>query len=278
MLILGGPGCPHFSNVLNLTLWGRRNVSKTSTFTGDDQGLLPLRIRLRSWKRLSLSGYFVLAGVLGGLQPAVPCYALTEGLFLSLTSRWTQLCSAQAGFLAFHWSALHRLCNGQKKFPRVSLVGRFPSLWGWEGRGTCTASSKDKTIQLLTPQWHGFKSRTWWLLSSPAVSACSYKIAEGSTPKPGNACGAAVSCRKEDTLAFKQRLESLESMQGNRDPTKGNSPRHPPPCRWGWNAIRRNRLGKGAGGRCPGCAAGLCSGLSVSLAKWHFFFSFLSNL
>lgn len=143
---------------------------------------------------------------------------------------------------------------------------------------TCTASSKDKAIQLLTPRWHDFKSRTWWLLSSPAVSACSYKIAEGSLPKPGNACGAAVSCRKEDTLAFKKRLESLESKQGNRDPTKGNSPRHPPLCRWVWNAIRRNGLGRGAGGRCQGCSAGLCSGLSVLLAKWHFFFSFLSNL
>lgn len=159
-----------------------------------------------------------------------------------------------------HWRVSSKACEG----------GRW--------RGTCTASSKDKTIQLLTPRWHGFKSRTWWRLSSPAVSACSYKIAEGSMPKPGNACGAAVSCRKEDILAFRQRLESLESMQGNRDPTKGNSPGHPPPCRWVWKAIRRNRLGKGAGGRCPGSAAGLCSGLSVLLAKWHFFFSFLSNL
>lgn len=27
MLILGGPGCPHFSNVLNLTLWGGEEMS-----------------------------------------------------------------------------------------------------------------------------------------------------------------------------------------------------------------------------------------------------------
>lgn len=85
--------------------------------------------------------------------------------------------------------------------------------------------------------------------------------------KPGNACGTAVSCRKEDTLAFKQRLESLESMQGNRDPTKGELSEAPTSMQVSRKAIRRNRLGKGAGGRCPGCAAGLCSGLSVLLAK-----------
>lgn len=69
------------------------------------------------------------------------------------------------------------------------------------------------------------------LLSSPAVSACCYKMAEGYVPEPGNACGSAVLCRKEDTLEFKERLHSWESVQGNLSPTKLDSLRDPPPHR-----------------------------------------------
>lgn len=84
---------------------GKELFSKTSSFKGDLEQILP-------WSILSLvvEGYFFVcfsfevdggAGVLGCLKPAFSCSAPSQGLFLFPTSRWTQFCSAQAGFLAF---------------------------------------------------------------------------------------------------------------------------------------------------------------------------------
>lgn len=148
-----------------------------------------------------------------------------------------------------HWWVAHQAHKGER----------------W--KRTSTAPSKDKAIQLLTPQWHDFKSKAWWLQLSLLIAT---RLLRATRQNLERLVGLpAVLWRTEE------RLEFLESMQGNRGLTRVDSWRDPLPCRWAWKAIRRNLLGKETGGRCLSCAAGLCSVLSGLLAKWHFlFFSF----
>lgn len=135
---------------------GKEFFSKTSTFKGDSVQILP-------WSILSLvvEGYFFVcfsfavddgAGVLGCLKPAFLCRALSQGLFLFPTSRWTQFCSAQAGSLAesLKWpEKIHK-----------DVIGESPVRVG-AGEGQAPHPLKIHQSSCLPPRWHGFKSKTW---------------------------------------------------------------------------------------------------------------------
>lgn len=146
-----------------------------------------------------------------------------------------------------HWWVTSKACEG----------GRW--------RGTRTASSKDKTIQLLPPQWHGFKSKT------PIFSSCLCLLLQdgwGLRARTWECLWVCSFVQERGHLGVQGKIAFLGKCARKPESHKVGLSEGPTSTQV---SLKSNQK-ESTGGRSPGCEAGFCSRLPVSLAKWHLLF------